>query len=39
MNSKRLFQKKPGLKIEGLIDLPDEEQPLLQSEVALADFA
>jgi len=39
MNSRRLFRKKPGLKIEGLSDVPDDEQSLLQSEVALADFA
>jgi len=39
MNSKRLFRKKPGLKIEGLSDLPEDESSLLQSEVALADFA
>jgi hypothetical protein len=39
MNSKRPFRKKPGLKIERLSDLPDDESPLVQSEVAQADFA
>jgi hypothetical protein len=38
MNSKRLFRKTPGWKIEGLSDLPDEVS-VLQSEVALADLA
>jgi hypothetical protein len=38
MNSKRLFRKTPGSKIEGLSDLPDEVS-VLQSEVALADLA
>jgi hypothetical protein len=38
MNSKRLFRKTPGWKIDGLSDLPDEVS-VLQSEVALADLA
>jgi len=38
MNSKRLFRKTPGWKIEGLGDLSDDVS-VLQSEVALADFA
>jgi hypothetical protein len=37
MNSKRLFRKIPGWKIEGLSDLLDDVT-VLQSEVALADF-
>jgi hypothetical protein len=38
MNSKRLFRKTPGWKIEGLSDLPHDVS-VLQPEVALADFA